>query len=131
MRSDAYVSVSETLVRLFDPIAFCSVRTMNLRFLSIFLLSIVMCRAAAPSPEVIKTVAERYLAKQEAPILEKGFGMDEALRTQTQFVELLKPKLGPVAGYKIGLITKAGQERFGSSGPVHGVLLKKMLSHER
>jgi 2-oxo-hept-3-ene-1,7-dioate hydratase len=89
-----------------------------------------MCRAAAPSPEVIKTVADRYLAKQEAPILEKGFSMDEALRTQAQFVELLKPKLGPVAGYKIGLITKTGQERFGISGPVHGVLLKKMLSYD-
>ena len=56
--------------------------------------------------------------------------MEEGLRAQAQLVTLLKPKLGEVAGYKIGLITKTGQERFGATGPVHGVLLKKMLHYD-
>jgi 2-keto-4-pentenoate hydratase len=86
--------------------------------------------AAAPTPETLRDVANRYLAKEPAPILEKGFSMDEALRSQAAFVDLLKPKLGEVAGYKIGLITKAGQDRFGATGPVHGVLLKKMLHYD-
>jgi 2-oxo-hept-3-ene-1,7-dioate hydratase len=103
---------------------------MNLRLLIVLSAVTMACRAAAPSSEMLKTIADRYLAKEPAPVLEKGFSMEEGLRTQAQFVELLEPKLGPVAGYKIGLITKAGQERFGISGPVHGVLLKKMLSYD-
>ena len=103
---------------------------MNLRLLIVLSAVTMACRAAAPSSEMLKTIADRYLAKEPAPILEKGFSMEEGLRVQAQFVELLKPKLGPVAGYKIGLINKAGQERFGISGPVHGVLLKKMLSYD-
>src|SRR3954454_610553 len=91
---------------------------------------VAVAGAAGPSPEMIRTVAERYLAKEPAPVLEKGFSMEEGLRAQAEFVELLKPKLGPVAGYKIGLITKAGQDRFGATGPVHGVLLKKMLHYD-
>jgi 2-keto-4-pentenoate hydratase len=86
--------------------------------------------AATVTPETLQTVADRYLAKQEVPILEKGFSMEEGVRAQKQLVELLKPKLGSVAGYKIGLITKAGQERFGASGPVHGTLLHKMLLYD-
>jgi 2-keto-4-pentenoate hydratase len=91
---------------------------------------VLAANAASLSPETLQIVADRYLAKEPAPILEKGFSMEEALRTQAAFVELLKPKLGQVAGYKIGLITKTGQERFSASGPVHGVFLKKMLPYE-
>jgi 2-keto-4-pentenoate hydratase len=87
-------------------------------------------RAGGLTPETIRTIADRYLAKEPAPLLEKGFSMQEGLRDQAALVDLLKPKLGAVAGYKIGLITKQGQERFGVNGPVHGVLLKKMLHYD-
>jgi 2-keto-4-pentenoate hydratase len=96
----------------------------------LLVLLVVATQAAAPSADALRTVAGHYLAKQQAPILEKGFSMEEALRAQASFVGLLKPKLGDVAGYKIGLITKAGQDRFGATGPVHGVLLKKMLLYD-
>jgi 2-keto-4-pentenoate hydratase len=86
-----------------------------------------LSRADAISPETLRTIADHYLAKEPIPTLQKGFSMEEALKTQAAFVDLLKPKLGPIAGYKIGLITKQGQERMGASGPVRGVLLKRML----
>jgi 2-keto-4-pentenoate hydratase len=84
---------------------------MNLRVLVALFAAAMACRGAAPSPEEIRIIADRYLTKEPAPILEKGFSMEDGLRTQAAFVALLKPKLGAVAGYKIGLITKAGQER--------------------
>jgi 2-keto-4-pentenoate hydratase len=99
-------------------------------YLLALLATAMFAHAAALSPETIRLIADRYLAKEPLPILENGFSMDEALRAQKAFVELLKPKLGDVAGYKIGLITKQGQERFGATGPVHGTLLKKMLHYE-
>src|SRR3954466_1474226 len=94
----------------------------SMKSLALLLLFSVVASAygAAPTSDTLRTIADRYLAKQPAPILDKGFSMDEALGTQRAFVDLLKPKLGAVAGYKIGLITKAGQERFGATGPVHG-----------
>jgi 2-keto-4-pentenoate hydratase len=100
-----------------------------LRLLLAFAL-VAIAHGAAPTADTLRVVADRYSAKQPAPLLEKGFSMDEALRAQAAFVDLLKPTLGVVAGYKIGLITKTGQDRFGASGPVHGVLLKKMLHYD-
>jgi 2-keto-4-pentenoate hydratase len=98
---------------------------------SLFLIGLFtivqICRADAISREMLRTIADRYLAKQPLPTLEKGFSMEEGLRAQAALVELLKPELGPVAGYKIGLITKQNQARMGADGPVHGVLLQKML----
>src|SRR5687768_8229944 len=92
-----------------------------------FALVLQFIHAAPPSDETLKIIAENYLAKKPVPMLEKGFSMEEALKTQTAFVDLLSKELGPVAGYKIGLITKVSQERMGASGPVRAVLLKKML----
>jgi 2-keto-4-pentenoate hydratase len=94
------------------------------------LASAGLCRGAAFGPETTRMIADKYLAKEALPVLEKGFSMEEGLRAQRELVKLLEPKLGPVAGYKIGLITKAGQERMGASGPVHGTFLKKMLHYD-
>jgi 2-oxo-hept-3-ene-1,7-dioate hydratase len=46
---------------------------------------------------------------------------------QAAFIDRLQPSLGKLVGYKVGLFTKAGQERYGSSGPVLGRLYSKML----
>jgi 2-keto-4-pentenoate hydratase len=89
-----------------------------------------LSHGAAFGPETTRMIADKYLAKETLPVLEKGFGMDEAIRAQAELVKSLEPKLGPVAGYKIGLITKAAQERMGASGPVHGTFLKKMLHYD-
>ena len=92
--------------------------------------AVVFCNGALPGPDTTRMIADKYLAKEALPILEKGFSMEDALRAQKGLVNLLQPKLGPVAGYKIGLITKAGQERMGASGPVRGTFLKKMLHYD-
>ena len=96
-------------------------------FVFCFFAILSVAQAAPPSAETLRVISEHYLAKTALPPLEKGFSMEEGLAAQSSLVQLLTPKLGPVAGYKIGLITKQGQERMGASGPVHGVLLKKML----
>jgi 2-keto-4-pentenoate hydratase len=101
-----------------------------LALMALVLLARLGWASEAFSPEVTKMISEKYLAKETLPVLEKGFSMEEALKAQAAFVELLKPKLGPVAGYKIGLITKEGQQRMGASGPVHGTFLKKMLHYD-
>ena len=92
--------------------------------------AVAFCRGAVFGPDTTRMIVDRYLAKEALPVLERGFSMEEALRAQKDFVKLLEPKLGPVAGYKVGLITKAGQERMGASGPVHGTFLKKMLHYD-
>lgn len=98
-----------------------------MRFVFPFLWLLTCAHAAPPTAGTLKVIAERYLAKSPLPLIERGFDMDEGLRTQQAFVRLLSPELGPVAGYKIGLITKANQERLGATGPVYGALLRKML----
>lgn len=132
----SHAATRTTKLQLGDPnqlrfrVVFATLASMKpFRFFALFATA-MFAHAAAPSPEMIHTIADRYLAKQPVPILENGFTMDEGLRAQKAFVELLKPKLGDVAGYKIGLITKQGQERFGATGPVYGTLLKKMLHYD-
>ena len=44
-------------------------------------------------------------------------------------VKRLQPALGKPIGYKIGLVSREAQERFGVESPVRGVLLEKMLLH--
>jgi len=46
---------------------------------------------------------------------------------QDAFVERLMVPFGPVVGYKVGLTSKAVQEKFGVSEPIKGKLLEKML----
>jgi 2-keto-4-pentenoate hydratase len=82
---------------------------------------------AQPSSAALEAAAENYLAKKPVSGLEEGFSMDEGLKAQKIFVQALSKKMGPVAGYKIGLITKPNQERMGAKGPVSGTLLKGML----
>jgi 2-keto-4-pentenoate hydratase len=95
-----------------------------------FVVAFQVCSAAVFSPELAQMIAENYLAKQPLPVLEKGFSMEEALKAQANFVKALQPKLGEVAGYKVGLITPEGQKRMAATGPVHGTLLKKMLHYD-
>ena len=93
----------------------------------VWLASIVPGAAALPSPKAIDTFAEDYLAVREA----RGFGqklsMREALAVQQSFVRKLQPTLGKQVGYKVGLVSREAQQRFGVEAPVRGVLLEKMI----
>jgi 2-keto-4-pentenoate hydratase len=73
--------------------------------------------------------AAQYQSAEEVMIPAAGLDNETAQAVQRQFVDLLLPTLGPVVGYKAGLISKAAQTRFGVSQPVAGRLLRGMLRH--
>jgi 2-keto-4-pentenoate hydratase len=98
-----------------------------MRTLTLAALLVTLSQAGPLSDDMIRTIAERYLDRTFIPALDPQVSMQEALRAQATLVDLLKPRLGPVAGYKIGLITKEGQARNATDAPVRGVLLKAML----
>ena len=72
-------------------------------------------------------IAEAFLAKKPAPPLSKDLTFPEALEFQHEYIQFLCQKLGQPIGYKVGLVTRAAQERLGLTGPLRGVLLKQML----
>jgi 2-keto-4-pentenoate hydratase len=98
------------------------------RIFLLLLLSPLWLFAAQPvSNDLLKQMAEMYFAKQPQTGFPAGVSYGDGLGIQERYVKLLVPKLGSIAGYKVGLVTPAGQKRFGLDHPVRGVLLKKML----
>lgn len=83
--------------------------------------------AAVPSADAIKQLTEDYFAKRPSQSLHSGMSLNEARHAQKDFVARLTPKLGPPAGFKVGLTSKAVQESLGATAPVRGVLLRDML----
>ena len=83
--------------------------------------------AAAHGAELLPQLVEDYFAKRPTQALQKGLDLEHAYANQQKFIEQLIPKLGPRVGYKVGLVTKQTQERYGASGPMRGVLLRDMM----
>ena len=98
-----------------------------MRFTGFFLMVSSAITLQAADSAALRHVAEDYLAKKPAHGLATGVSFDDAISAQEEFVNLLKPKLGPVAGYKVGVVTEAGRKRFGINHPVRGFLLRDML----
>jgi 2-keto-4-pentenoate hydratase len=86
-----------------------------------------VARAAAPSADAIKQLAEDYFAKRPSQSVHAGLSLEEARRARKEFVTHLTPKLGPRVGFKVGLTSKAVQESVGASSPVRGELLRDMM----
>lgn len=84
-------------------------------------------QAAPVSPQDIDQLARDYLARHETTVLPPTLTFPEALRIQDAFLRRLEPELGKPVGYKVGLVTREMQQRFGVEAPVRGVLLQKML----
>ena len=74
-----------------------------------------------------REVADSFLNKRSSPAFSKELTFAEAYEFQKQYAELLSDKLGARIGYKVGLVTRAGQERLGLTGPLRGVLLQEMM----
>jgi 2-keto-4-pentenoate hydratase len=100
------------------------------------LLSLALCpglflalpvRAEIPSAEAVYRVLDDYLARRPSLGYTNALTMSEALRVQRAFIAGLEPDLGHRVGYKVALVTREMQERFGLNEPVRGVLLEKML----
>src|SRR5688500_13829304 len=72
--------------------------------------------------EALQAIADAYFARRFAEPPPVGLPYETALATQKQYVEILGSSLGKRAGYKVGLVTAAGQKRFNISHPVRGVL---------
>lgn len=98
-----------------------------------WLLPAVLCLIAGcrsgyqPDTTLIQSMTSAYLAKQPLANLPANLDMSQALRIQEEFVATLVPAFGPPVGYKVGLVTRESQERFGLNGPVRGRLLSHML----
>lgn len=86
-----------------------------------------MFAAEANLSASLKEVGEAYLAKRPASGLSTGMTYQAAIQAQKEYVALLEKDLGKRAGYKVGLVTAAGQKRYNISHPVRGVLFEKML----
>jgi 2-keto-4-pentenoate hydratase len=84
-------------------------------------------RAAMPSARAIDALVEDYLAVRETRAFPQRLTASEAMAVQRSFVRKLQPKLGKPVGYKVGLVTREAQQRFGVDAPLRGVLLEKML----
>ena len=82
---------------------------------------------AMPSSKAIDEFAKDYLSVREARGFGKNLTMREGLAVQQMFVKRLQPTLGRQVGYKVGLVSREMQQRFGVEAPVRGVLLEKML----
>ena len=91
------------------------------------LIAALPVSGALPSAKAIDAFAGDYLARREARGFGKRLTMREALAVQQTFVKKLQPTLGKPVGYKVGLVNREAQQRFGVEAPVRGVLLEKML----
>jgi len=72
-------------------------------------------------------LAENYLKKIPVTVVDPNMTMEQAVKTQEQFVALLVKELGEPIGYKAGLTNPVVQKVFGVNQPVRGTLLKKMI----
>jgi 2-keto-4-pentenoate hydratase len=82
------------------------------------------CRA---DPRVAE-VAEDWLQKRPQRMLR--IAASDAICFRNHLLRRLSSQLGPAAGYKVGLYTKAGQKRFGATEPNIGILHRAMLIAE-
>jgi 2-keto-4-pentenoate hydratase len=98
------------------------------RVMAALLVSIATSIAAEkPDQKSLEKISDAYFAKMPAPPPPTGLSYETALATQKDYVELVSRTFGRRAGYKVGLVTPAGQQRYNISHPVRGVLFEKML----
>lgn len=92
-------------------------------------ISLVQSASGADKPDqkALRMIADAYLAKRFATPTSIGLPYDTALAAQREYLEMIGSAFGKRAGYKVGLVTPAGQQRYNISHPVRGVLFEKML----
>jgi 2-keto-4-pentenoate hydratase len=96
-------------------------------------LALVLILTCAPGLSSVQAadfasqLAEQFLKKTPVTQVDSGMTMEQAVKTQEQFVSLLMKEFGEPVGYKAGLTNPNVQKVFGVNQPVRGTLLKKML----
>jgi 2-keto-4-pentenoate hydratase len=106
--------------------------TNRLRFGSIIRATILcaavsLVLAKAPSERDLKQCVADFFGRKVTKAFGTGLTVQEAQATQARYVAELSKKLGKPVGYKVGLVTKEAQAKFGVNAPVAGVLLEQML----
>lgn len=91
------------------------------------LAAVLVLSACATVPPESRQLAANFNAMQPTSGLSKEMSMEEAVRIRDGLVAELSASQGKVVGYKAGLTNPAVQKRFGTTSPVRGVLLEKML----
>lgn len=91
------------------------------------LAAVLVLSACATVPPESRQLAANFNAMQPTSGLSKEMSMAEAVRIRDGLVSELSASQGRVVGYKAGLTNPAVQKRFGTTSPVRGVLLEKML----
>ena len=89
--------------------------------------TVLVLTACASVPPQSRQLADNFKAMQPTSGLSKEMTMEEASRIRDGLVAELSASQGKVVGYKAGLTNPAVQKRFGTTSPVRGVLLEKML----
>jgi 2-keto-4-pentenoate hydratase len=101
------------------------------RTISCLVVFLWSARFALPAEPAVSAalagVSEAYFAKRPASGISTGMTYQTALQAQKEYVTLLEKHFGKRAGYKVGLVTTTGQQRYNISHPVRGVLFEKML----
>jgi 2-keto-4-pentenoate hydratase len=97
---------------------------MHYRIVVVLLVTIAFSHGAQ---DQISLMVENYFALRDVPQWTASSTYDQALRVQEAFVQQLIPKLGKPVGFKVGLISREAQSRFGIDHPVRGRLLSKMI----
>ncbi|MBM3390651.1 MAG: hydratase [Betaproteobacteria bacterium] len=91
------------------------------------LAAALVLSACATVPPESRQLAANFIAMQPTAALPKEMSMEQAVRIRDGLVAELSATQGKAVGYKAGLTNPAVQKRFGTTSPVRGVLLEKML----
>jgi 2-keto-4-pentenoate hydratase len=86
--------------------------------------------AQCPAPDPSVAIAAAWRDKQPVRGVPSTLSLEAAACVRERFVESLQDTLGRVAGYKAALTNPAVQKKFGTSAPVRGTLLARMLTME-
>lgn len=75
----------------------------------------------------VAQLVDDFHARRISTATPTGLSLEEGMAFQERYVGELGKRLGPVVGYKAGLVSVASQQRYATNAPVRGVLLHGML----
>lgn len=100
---------------------------MRIAIAAAIVMAATSVHAACPDAAAIGRFVADYKSLTPARSFGPGLSVADGLCAQDAIVAALSADLGAPVGYKVGLTSKATQDRFKVPHPVRGVLLEKML----
>jgi 2-keto-4-pentenoate hydratase len=93
----------------------------------ILIFSLTFSFSDGQAADVGSQLAEQFLKKIPVTEVDSSMTMEQGLKAQERFLEVIGQEFGSPVGYKAGLTNPNVQKAFGVSQPVRGTLLSKML----